>query len=334
MKSLYAATALALGWAAAAAADEPIKITIAQTSIALGFSVVSIAADEGFYKKEGLDAEIQIVSSGDPQTLAALHSGGAQFGAMTLVPALQAVGRGEKLRLVAPFVREYVIQFVINPDAEKKIGLTDTMPLKEKFLRAKGPTVGTLDVGGGLHLMFKGLAKEYGIDADRDYTVTAINSYPTLLAAAQRGQIDIALTAIPYGSMGVQQDGLKMFADFWHGAVPEFDGALHQGMVVEADYAEKNPDAVSRMNRALAGAIKFMHEEPDKTVADMHKRYPKLDESLIHSFLVGDIASYAKSAIAPRKGFDIIRAFVAQNFLPEVAQVKYEDFVLPMAQEK
>lgn len=157
-----AALALAGLLCGPAAAAEPVKVTIAQTSIALGFTAVAIAADEGFYKKEGLDAEVQIVSSGDPQVLAALHSGSAQFGAMTLVPALQAVARGEKLRLVAPFVREYVIQFVINPAAAAKAGITATMPLKEKYERAKGLTVGTLDVGGGLHLMFKGLAHNMG----------------------------------------------------------------------------------------------------------------------------------------------------------------------------
>jgi NitT/TauT family transport system substrate-binding protein len=315
-------------------AAEPAKITIAQTSIALGFTVVAIAADEGFYKKEGLDADIQIVSSGDPQVLAALHSGGAQFGAMTLVPALQAMARGEKLRLVAPFVREYVIQFVINPAAAAKAGITDTMPLKEKYEHAKGLTVGTLDVGGGLHLMFKGMAQQYGLNADRDYTVTAINSYPTLLAACKRGQIDMALTAIPYGTLGVETQGLTMFADFWNGAVPEFDGALHQGMVVEADYAEQHPDIVAHMNRALDGALRFMHTNPGRTIADLHKRYPKLPEDLLHTFIVTDAKSFAADAIAPHHGFDIIRSFVAAHFIASAADIKYGDFVLPAAQEK
>ena len=331
---IVAAAALGLAWAGSALAEEPIKITIAQTSIALGFAVVAIAADEGFYKNEGLDAEIQIVSSGDPQVLAALHSGGAQFGAMTLVPAVQAVARGEPLRLVAPFVREYVIQFVINPDSAKKAGITQAMPLKEKYQRAKGLTVGTLDVGGGLHLMFKGLAKQYGLDPDRDYTVTAINSYPTLIAAAKRGQIDIALTAIPYGTVGVEKEGLEMLADFWNGAVPEFEGAMHQGMVTSAEFAEKQPDTVARMYRAIDGAEKFMHAHGDQAVADLHKRYPNLAEDIIHTFIVDDAKSYAASAVASRKGFDIIRDFVAQNVLAQASTVKYDDFVLPMAREK
>ena len=309
-------------------------VVIAQTSIAIGFAAVSIAADEGFFKKEGLDVDIQLVGHGDPDVLAALHSEGANFGAMTLVPAMQAMARGEDLRIVAPFVREFVIQFVINPDVAKKIGLTDTMPLKEKFARAKGLTVGTLDVGGGLHIMFRSLAKQFGFDPEHDYNVTAINSYPTLLAAAQRGQIDIALTAIPYGRLGVQQEGLVMMADFWGGAIPAYAGAHHQGLVVEADYAAKNPDVVARMHQAMEETLVFMHTNPEKTVADLHQRYQNLPEDLLRSFIVGDAKSFAAHATVERKGFDIIRDFVAQNSNPDAANLKYETVVIPAAQVK
>jgi len=329
---LFLAGALALAVSDARAADT--KVTLAQTSAGLGFSPVQLALAEGFFKKHGLDVEVQIVSHGDSDTLAALHSGDVQFGAMTLIPALQGMARGEKLQIVSPFVREFVVQFVINPDAAKKIGLTDKMPLKEKFQRAKGMTVGTLDVGGGLHILFRAQAKAYGLDPEQDFTVTSINSYPSLLAAAQRGQIDIALTAIPFGRLGVRDEGLLMFADYWGGAVPEFDGAYHQGLVVPADYARKNPDVVKRMHAAMDDALQFLHAQPDKAVADLHQAYPKLPEDIIRSFIVGDAKSYAPRAIVGRKGFAILRDFVANSVIAQAASLDYASSVVPEAQEK
>lgn len=327
-----AAIAVALtGSAPARAAD---KVVIAQTSISLGLSIVEVAIDEGFFAKRGIDPDVEIVSHGDPDTLAALHSGGAAFGAMTLVPAVQAMARGEKIRVVAPFVRNFVIQFVINPDSAKKIGLTDTMPLKERFARARGLTIGTLDVGGGLDIMFRVLAKQYGFNPQADYTETTINSYPTLLAAAQRKEIDIALTAIPYGRLGVENNGLKMFADFWGGAIPEYVGAVHQGLVTEADYAAKNPDVVKRVHAAIDDALVLLHKQPDKAIADLHKRYPKLPEAVIRSFIVDNASSFASRAIVDRRGFDIIRDFVGNNMLPQAKALKYSDVVLPIAQQK
>lgn len=329
-----AAAAIALAIAVGAPARAADKVVIAQTSISLGLSVTELAIDEGFFAKHGIDPDVEIVSHGDPDTLAALHSGGAQFGAMTLVPAVQAMARGEKIRVVAPFVRNFVIQFVINPDAAKKIHLTDKMSLKERFAAAKGLTIGTLDVGGGLDIMFRVLAKQYGFNPLTDYTETSINAYPTLLAAAQRKEIDIALTAIPYGRLGVEKYGLQMFADFWGGAIPEYVGAVHQGLVTEADYAAQHPDIVKRANAAIDDALQFLHQHPNKTVADFYKRYPKLPEDLIRSFIVGNASSFAPRAIVDRRGFAIIQKFVADNTVPQAKSLKYSDVVLPVAQQK
>ena len=332
--AMIIAAAIAVAAAGIAPAHAADKVVIAQTSIGLGFSPVALAVDEGFFKKNGIDPDVEIVSHGDPDTLAAVHSGDAQFGAMTLVPAVQAIARGEKLRVVAPFVRNFVIQFVINPDAAKKIGLNDKMTLKQRFAAAKGLTIGTLDVGGGLDIMFRVLAKQYGFNPLTDYTETSINSYPTLLAAAQRKEIDIALTAIPFGRLGVEKYGLKMFADFWDGAIPEYDGAVHQGLVTEASYAAAHPGVVRRVHAAIDEALRFLHNEPDKTVADLHKRYPRLPEGVIRSFIVGNASSFAARAIVDRHGFDIIRNFVADNTVPQAKNVKYAEVVLPIAQQK
>ena len=320
--------------APARAADDHDKITIAQTSTALGFSPDFIALDEGFFKKNNIEPDIQIVTGGDAATIPAVRTGSAQFGAMTMVPALQAVARGETLRLVAPLVREFVVQVVINPASKAKAGLTDQMPLKEKYTRIKGMTVGTLDIGGGLQLVFNGLAKQYGFVPDRDFNITAIKSYPALLTAAKRGDIDVAMTAIPYGTIGVKQEGLAWFADFWGGAVPEYDGTMFQGIVTMADFAAKNADLVARVNKVYDETLLFMKEHPEKAIADMHKRFPEFSEDLLKVFYVDDKDSFAKRGIAERHGFELVRNFVAQNLIAAAGQIKYEDFVVPVAQQK
>lgn len=326
-----AGAALWAGATPAAAADH---ITIAQTSNALGFSPDFIAQDEGFFKKNGIDPDIEIVTGGDAATLPAVISGGAQFGAMTLVPALQAVARGEPLRGVSPLVREFVVQIVMNPNSMKKVGITEHMPLKEKMERAKGMTLGTLDIGGGLQLVFNAMAKKYGLNANKDYNLTAIKSYPALLEAAKRGQIDIALTAIPFGSLGVEKEGLKWFANFWGGDVPETNGTHFQGVVTTAAYAAKHPDIVARVHKAYDETLLFMKAHPDKVIADMHKRFPNYSEKLLHTYYVTDKNSFAKRGTFERHGFDLLRSFVSQNINPAAAKVTYDDFVLPIAREK
>jgi NitT/TauT family transport system substrate-binding protein len=315
----------------AQAADQ---IAIAQTSTALGFSPDFIAVDEGFFKKYNIEPEISIVTGGDAATLPAVRTGSAQFGAMTLVPALQAVARGETLRVVSPLVREFVVQIVMNTNARAKSGITDNMPLKERITRVKGMTIGTLDVGGGLQLVFNGFAKKYGFVPDADFNLTAIKSYPGLLLAAKQGQIDVALTAIPYGTIGVKDQGLTWFADFWGGGVPETDGTHFQGIVTTADFAAKNPDLVARVNKVYDETLLFMKDHPEKAIADMRKRFPEFGEDLLKIFYVDDKNSFAKRGIFERHGFELLRDFVAQNLIAAAGDVKYETFVLPVAQEK
>lgn len=310
------------------------RITIAQTSNALGFSPDFIAVDEGIFKKHGLDPDITIVTGGDAATLPAVRTGAAQFGAMTLVAALQAVARGETLRAVAPLVREFVLQIVMNPASRAKAGITDTMSLKEKITRIKGMTIGTLDIGGGLQLVFNGFAKKYGFNPDADFNVTAIKSYPALLLAAKQGQIDVAMTAIPYGTIGVDDQGLSWFADFWGGGVPETDGTHFQGIVTTADFAAKNPDLVKRVNAVYDETLLFMKQHPDRAIADIHKRFPEFSEALLKIYYVDDKNSFAKRGVFERRGYELLRDFVADNLIAAAKNVSYETFVLPVAQEK
>jgi hypothetical protein len=66
----------------------------------------------------------------------------------------------------------------------------------------------------------------------------------------------------------------------------------------------------------------------------MHKRFPQFSDDLLKVFYVDDKNSFAKRGIVERHGYDLLRDFVAQNLIPAAADVKYETFVLPVAQEK
>src|SRR5262249_49447770 len=158
-------------------------------------------------------------------------------------------------------------------------------------------TVGTLDIGGGLQLAFNGYARKYGFTPDADFNLTAIKSYPALLLAAKQGQIDVALLAILYGTIGVKDQGLTWFADFWGGAVPETDGNHHQGIVPTADFAAKNPDLVTRVNKVYDETLLFMKEHPERAIAVMRKRFPEFSEDLLKVYYVDNMKSFAKRGI-------------------------------------
>lgn len=320
--------AAALVFASPTRADEPAKITIAQTSNSMGWAADYIALDEGFFKAEGLDADIQVMSGGDPQVVTALRTGGAQFGAMTTTVGLQAIAKNEKLRMLAAFTRQYVVQIVMNPASAEKAGITAGMPIGEKLRRAKGMTVGVLDVGGGLDMLFRGFVKQEGLDVARDFTETSIHSYPGLLAAAKRGQVDIALTSIPFGLLGTQQEGLMMLSDLWNGDIPELDGAVHEGLFVGQPFVDSNPDTVRHVQAAVGRALAFIHNNPEGAVRSLHARYPNIPEATLRTLVAGG-RGFPSEPIVPRAGFDLVKNFVAAYLTPDAAKLSYDDIVLP-----
>jgi NitT/TauT family transport system substrate-binding protein len=309
------------------------SITIAQTSNALGWAADTIAQKEGFFEKEGIKANIQIMSNGDAATIPAVSSGGAQFGAATTLSTLQAIGKGQKFKIIAPFTDQYVVQFVISKSAAQRLGITPSMSMEEKIKKIKGLKVGTLDVGGSLHLLFNGLVKRYGLNPNKDFTITAIHPYDSLLQALKRGQIDVALVVIPYGNIAVDGGYADMLADFWKGDVPGFAGAMHQSLFVSEKYASEHPEVVEAVRRAIGEALAFIHDHPDQTLKDLQETFPNTDPNIIKEIVVTDVDGYPKDASVPKDGFNMIRDFVAQSN-PDVANVKYEDAVWPSAQVK
>ncbi len=314
------------------AAPALIPLTIVQNSPSLGMAMDFIAQDEHLFEKHGLDVTVQIVNAGDPEVVAALESGGASVGTMTTIAALEADAHGEDLRIVSPTVQQLVVQMVINEKAAKKAGITPGMPLREKFEHAKGLTFAVTDVGGGLDLLIRTLAKKYGIDFNKTFEETAIHSYPGMLAACKRGQVDIAVAAIPFGTLGIRNYGLGAFADFWAGGVPDFNGAVHESVVVPEKFAQQHPDVVERLHAALNDAFVFMHEHPNKTVQDLQQRYRQVPAAVLHTLVVED-KGYPATATVSRSGFDKMRDFVA-GLYPAVAKLKYDTMVLPIAREK
>lgn len=331
-KALLAFGAVMLAASTASAAPSLIPLTIVQNSPSLGMAVDFIAQGEHLFKKHGLDATVQIVNAGDEQVVAALSSGGASVGTMTTIAALEADAHGEHFRIVSPTVQQFVVQMLINKKAAKKAGITPNMSLRQKFEHVKGMTFGVTDVGGGLDLLIRTLSKEYGMDFNKTYEETAIHSYPGMLAACNRGEIDIAVAAIPYGTLGMQKYGLLGFADFWAGDVPQFNGAVHESVVVTEKFAKQHPDVVDRLHAALNDAFVFMHEHPNKAVQDLKSRYRQVPTAVLHTLVVED-HGYPTSATVSRSGFHIMQDFVSRLY-PAVAKLNYETMVLPIAQEK
>lgn len=319
---------------APARAAGPTHVIVAQVSDSLGWAANYIAQKEGFFRKEGLDVEISI-AGGDVRAIPALISGNVQFAAATCLATLQAMSKGADFAMVAPMTEQFVVEFIVNREAATRLQITPTMSVEDKVRKLKGMKVGVPDVGGSLHLLLNGLATKYGLDPNRDFTVSGIGpAYSTLLAALKRGDIDLAATAIPFGDEAVRVGYATMFINFWKGEVPAYNGAVHEALFVGRRYAREHPDVVEAMRRAIGSAITLIQREPARALEDLAQTFPALNRDIVQTIVVAGGRGYPRSATIPRKGFEIVRDFTAENVSPSVRDVTYEKAVWPSAQEK
>ncbi len=150
----------------------------------------------------------------------------------------------------------------------------------------------------------------------------------------ERRGVPTAATAIPFGDEAVKAGYATMYVNFWAGEVPAYNGSVHAALSVGRQYAQQNPQVVEAMRRAIGRAIAVIHKEPQRALEALAQTFPNTSRDTLHTIVVAGGRGYARSATVPRKGFEIVRDFTAENVNPAVREVKYEKAVWPSAQEK
>lgn len=295
----------------------------------LGWAPEWVADSEKLWKKNNLDVQI-VINKGDAQTIPAIASGGADFGVATIPAILKAIHLGEPIVMVAAVNSEVSQQFAMSQDFARRAGITPDMSFSDKMRRVaamKNVKVGTLDIGGGLQLTFDGLAKEYGMVINDNYSVSAVAPYSSLLLALKRGQVDIGLFGPPYGQQAVIDGYGVMLADIAAGQIPGVKSVLFGAMVTNKKFAQQNPRVVQSVRRALDDAMTEIHASPDKARVAVKARFPSFSDPVLQTLFQNDSAQFAQHADITEQQFNSGRDFTAKYVFPQVAGVNYADAV-------
>jgi len=241
--------AAAMGIAAlagASAAQAQTKITVAYTASA-DFATGFIAAEQGMFKKRGLDVEFKLVPL-NPQIPAALQSDSMQIGGTTTPVQIQAVDGGLDLVAVAAsgITRRNDTLFGVLARAEAPI----TTP--QGFI---GKRVGTPGLGAFLHVMFRQWLIDKGVDPKQ---VTFIEvGFPQHLDVLKAGTIDAIITGEPFTTR-ILQAGVGVLATHFTDNL-----TVDLPIITYAStraWADKNPKAAKDFREAIAEATAIAND--------------------------------------------------------------------------
>jgi NitT/TauT family transport system substrate-binding protein len=246
----YLAGALAacvLG-ATPAAQAETIKIALIKL---LSYPSTPIAIERGYFKEQGLDAQMIYFDSAEPMAVA-LASGDVDFGVSGLGAAFYTLAAQGQIRLLASSAMEhlggfYNLVFLASPKAYEG-GLTTPHDLP-------GHSQGVTQIGTSLQYTV-GLLAEKDHFSVNTIPIRPLQSIPNVISALTGNQIDSAvLPATPVLSL-LDKGSIKLLG--WAGdVVPNWMGAV---AFTSKKHADRDGDMVKRFMLAYRHGSRDYHD--------------------------------------------------------------------------
>ena len=266
--ALHALAALPLAASLPARAQAPTKIVFGYTAVT-DFASVFVAAEEGYFKKRGLDVELKFIPI-NSTIPAAIQSDSLQIGGPTPSVFLQSVDGGLDHVVVAGggVTSKSITGFGLVARAGSGIKTAqDTV----------GKKIGVPGLGAFLHVTFRAWLKSQGVDYRKVNFVEA--AFPQHGDLLRGGSVDAVVSADPFMSR-ITDSGVGYVASYYSTFLPEGQPTIIH--TARRDWVEKNPAATRAFREALQEAAAFMAnpKNNDKVRAAIGK-YIKLPPDVI-----------------------------------------------------
>jgi ABC-type nitrate/sulfonate/bicarbonate transport system substrate-binding protein len=228
-----------------------------------------IAQERGFFREEGLDA--QLVQVRATAAIAAIISG--EVNALgSIGSAIRAIPRGAPIKVLTVGLRRPVFWLVSRPELKSYADL-------------KGKVMGTTTLGGSQHTAGIRLLRKAGLNPDKDVTVVLGGDVPTQLQALVNGSIQVGILSPP--TVIVARDKYKM--NVLGSAMDEFT-SLQNGLGVLEKSLKEQRDLVKRIVRSRAKANRYFHQN-ERGSSEVLAKYLNVDfQTALETYRISRLA--------------------------------------------
>lgn len=239
-------------FASHAAAAE--KIRVAFVSPSATQSPVWIAKEAGFFAKQGLDAEVLLLT-GSPRMVQTLISGDIDYAIVGATAAMRARMRGADVVMLATAANLSNMKLLVGRDS----GIRRLEDLK-------GKAIGVSQYGSDADGFARMVVEKAGLKPDKDVPIIQLGGHPQVAAAIAAGKI-------PAGVLG----GLALLTAQKSGATLLTSGAKLKAAALSGSLAttsgriQRNRDSVMRFMRAFVEAVRYFKTNPDGTLPILQK---------------------------------------------------------------
>jgi NitT/TauT family transport system substrate-binding protein len=253
-----------VSWCSASFAQERARVAWAGSTLAP--APVWVARDRGFFKRQGIDAEVIAVNSG-VTALQALLAKEIEL-AVISVPSLVASRLGGADTVMIATVVPYFMDQIV------------TLSSITKPDQLKGKTGGVNRQNTSSDMSLRHGLRRIGIDPDKDVKIIAVGGNPERLAALSRGVIQFSMMGEPF-TREAEKAGFKVLVDIGSLKIPFHTNGI---LTTESLIKTKRPLA-AKFTRAIVEAIHYIKTDREGTKAIITKNLKVTDpESLERAY--------------------------------------------------
>lgn len=257
MKTILVILACLAGLAGGAGAQTSLeRIVITYPSRSIASVDLYIAQERGFFRQEGLQAEVVQVRGNIGVT--ALLSGDAH--------AINNVGT-----LIRAMERTELPAKVVTQSLKKNLFWLVTKPEITSLIQLKGKAFGTTTLGGSQHLAAARSLRAAGLDPEKDITVVIGGDVPAQMQSLMSGIIHLAALSPP--TVILARDKFKLRI---HGSTLEDVPNLQNGLGFSEKLLKERRDLVKRILRARSRAHRYFWEN-ERGTAEVLAKFLNVD---------------------------------------------------------
>jgi NitT/TauT family transport system substrate-binding protein len=230
------------------AADLPL-VRIAHGAFNEKLAALWVAAEQGFYRKHGVNVEVINIRTG-PQTMAAIVSGDIQIAYTIPGSVLSAAAAGMDAVFFGGIVNRADGDFVVPASIVRAEDL-------------KGKRLGVQSIGGGIWSLAMLALEHLGLEPTRDkIAVLVLGDQPVLTQAMASGKIDAAYLGYTFSTL-LKEKGFRVMLDI--GKAP----IAYQGLALAArrSYLQQNSQIADAVLRGTLEGVAFIQKPANREAA-------------------------------------------------------------------
>lgn len=223
---------------------------------------ITLAGPLGFFKDEGLTVTIENLTS-SPKAMQALIGGSVDVASIGYLQTVELALEGQRVRSIFVAVQRVSNALVVTAKGSENI---------RRIQDLKGAVIGIPSPGSPTQLWMNYLLSTHGVQPS-EVSAVAIGVSASAIAAAESGRIDAAgLSGGDHIRLLRRNPGLRVLVD---GATPEgmresmgSDPYVGGTLAAKQAWLDQNPDAASRLARALQRALQWVNSHTAEEIRD------------------------------------------------------------------